>query len=50
MILKVAENRYKMENFKGTTAGKESFLRMLDAKKMKNSFTLLWLNSSKKVP
>ena len=34
MILKVAGNRYKMENFKGTMAGKESFLRMLDAKKI----------------
>ena len=29
MILKVVENRFKMENSKGTTAGKESFLRML---------------------
>ena len=50
MILEVAGNRCKMENCVATMTGKESLLRMLDAKKMKNSFTLLWLNFSKKVP
>ena len=50
VILTVAGNRCKMENCVATMTGKEWFLRMLDAKKMKNSFTLLWLNSSKKAP
>ena len=48
--MKVAGNRYKMENCVATRTGKEPFLSMLDAKKMKNSFTLLWLNTSREVP
>jgi len=50
VILKAAGNRCKMKNCVATRTGKESFLRMLGAKKIKNSFTLLWLNTSRKVP